>query len=78
MFIERHKFFRWTPRTAWITFAYAAVVPLAFFWLGSRTEVSVCPAAEDRSSCTSGQVRDAGKAKGGHYRGVVIRRGAGL
>ncbi|KAK0623340.1 hypothetical protein B0T14DRAFT_564713 [Immersiella caudata] len=24
---NRHKYFRWTPRTAWITFVYVAVVP---------------------------------------------------
>lgn len=24
---NRYKYFRWTPRTAWITFCYVAVVP---------------------------------------------------
>ncbi|KAK0722855.1 hypothetical protein B0T26DRAFT_704311 [Lasiosphaeria miniovina] len=24
---NRYKYFRWTPRTAWITFMYVAVVP---------------------------------------------------
>ncbi|KAF2735680.1 hypothetical protein EJ04DRAFT_511629 [Polyplosphaeria fusca] len=27
MVVNRHKYFRWTPRTAWITFAYVVLVP---------------------------------------------------
>ncbi|KAJ4288569.1 hypothetical protein N0V90_011806 [Kalmusia sp. IMI 367209] len=27
MTVNRHKYFRWTGRTAWITFAYAIIVP---------------------------------------------------
>ncbi|KAI8966223.1 NADH:ubiquinone oxidoreductase 6.6kD subunit [Daldinia sp. FL1419] len=30
MTTNRHKFFRWTPRTARITFMYAVVVPVIF------------------------------------------------
>ena len=38
MLINRHKFFRWTPRTAWITIAYVLIVPGIFFEIGRRTE----------------------------------------
>ncbi|KAL1967409.1 hypothetical protein VTN77DRAFT_3194 [Rasamsonia byssochlamydoides] len=24
---NRYKYFRWTPRTAWLTFVYAALIP---------------------------------------------------
>ena len=37
---NRHKYFRWTPRTAWITFAYIVAVPAAFGYVGFMTDVS--------------------------------------
>ena len=37
---NRWKYFRWTPRTAWITFVYAAVVPSVLGYVGYVTEVS--------------------------------------
>ena len=37
---NRYKYFRWTPRTAWITFVYVAVVPSIIGYVGYVTEVS--------------------------------------
>ena len=37
---NRWKYFRWTPRTAWITFVYVAVVPSVLGYVGYVTEVS--------------------------------------
>ena len=37
---NRFKYFRWTPRTAWITFVYVAVVPSVLGYIGYVTEVS--------------------------------------
>lgn len=42
MFVGRHQFFRWTPRTTWLTFTYVIAVPAAFLYMGFKTEVS-CP-----------------------------------
>ena len=39
MYVKRHEYFRWTPRTAWLTIAYVVVVPGALLYLGYRTEV---------------------------------------
>ena len=36
----RHQYFRWTPRTAWINFAYVIVVPSIFGYMGYVTDVS--------------------------------------
>lgn len=41
MTVNRHKYFRWTPRTAWLTFAYVVVVPTILGTAGYMTEVSV-------------------------------------
>lgn len=38
---NRHKYFRWTPRTAWITVAYVLVVPTMVGILAYKTDVSV-------------------------------------
>ncbi|KAI0430480.1 NADH:ubiquinone oxidoreductase 6.6kD subunit [Xylaria sp. FL1042] len=35
---NRHKYFRWTPRTAGITFAYAVVVPFIFGVIAYQTD----------------------------------------
>ena len=40
MSANRFKYFRWTPRTAWITFVYVAVVPSVLGYIGYVTEVS--------------------------------------
>ncbi|KAF8462048.1 NADH:ubiquinone oxidoreductase 6.6kD subunit [Kalaharituber pfeilii] len=35
---NRYKYFRWTPRTAKITFAYVVVVPSILLWVAYGTE----------------------------------------
>ncbi|KAI5805627.1 NADH:ubiquinone oxidoreductase 6.6kD subunit, partial [Peziza echinospora] len=35
---NRYKYFRWTPRTAKITFAYVVVVPGLLGWLAYATK----------------------------------------
>lgn len=40
MTTNRYKYFRWTPRTAWITFVYVAVVPSIFGYFAYTTDVS--------------------------------------
>ncbi|CAK1361943.1 hypothetical protein CBER1_09602 [Cercospora berteroae] len=27
MYVKRHEYFKWTPRTAWITFTYVMAIP---------------------------------------------------
>ncbi len=36
---NRWKYFRWTPRTAWLTFVYAVAVPSAIGYVGFVTDV---------------------------------------
>jgi hypothetical protein len=40
MTTNRHKYFRWTRRTAWISFAYVILVPAMLGTAGYMTEVS--------------------------------------
>lgn len=35
----RYKYFRWTPRTAWITFVYTTLVPGALGYVAYKTDV---------------------------------------
>lgn len=41
MYTNRYKYFRWTPRTAWINFVYVVAVPSAVAYLGWATDVSL-------------------------------------
>ena len=41
MYTNRHKYFRWTPRTAWITLAYVVLVPSMVGYIGYVTDVSI-------------------------------------
>ncbi len=43
MYVKRHEFFRWTPRTAWLSFVYVFAVPSCFLYLAYGTEVSRDP-----------------------------------
>jgi hypothetical protein len=43
MYVKRHEYFRWTPRTAWLSFAYVIAVPSAFLYMAFKTEVSAPP-----------------------------------
>ncbi|KAK1768484.1 hypothetical protein QBC33DRAFT_535129 [Phialemonium atrogriseum] len=38
MITNRHKYFRWTPRTAGITFAYVVVIPGIVGYLAYKTD----------------------------------------
>ncbi|KAI5279357.1 hypothetical protein KEM52_004417, partial [Ascosphaera acerosa] len=38
--INRVKYFKWTPRTAWITFVYAALVPGILGTIAYKQDVS--------------------------------------
>jgi len=40
MYTNRHKYFRWTPRTAWLTIAYMVLIPGMFGYMGYVTDVS--------------------------------------
>jgi hypothetical protein len=40
MTTNRHKYFRWTRRTAWLSFAYVILVPAMLGTAGYMTEVS--------------------------------------
>jgi hypothetical protein len=40
MQVNRYKYFRWTTRTAWISFAYVVAVPSVIGYLGYVTDVS--------------------------------------
>jgi len=33
---NRYKYFRWTPRTAWVTFVYVALVPSIIGYIGYK------------------------------------------
>lgn len=49
MFVNRHKYFRWTPRTTWLTFAYVIAFPTFIGYWAYTTDVS-----EDKLSCGLG------------------------
>ncbi|GAB7366485.1 hypothetical protein MBLNU230_g8278t1 [Neophaeotheca triangularis] len=38
MYVKRHEYFRWTPRTAWITVAYVIAAPGALLYAAFGTE----------------------------------------
>lgn len=40
MVVNRHKYFRWTKRTAFLTTMYVVVVPATLGYFGYITEVS--------------------------------------
>lgn len=39
MYVKRHEYFRWTPRTAWLTITYVIAVPSVFLYYGWTTDV---------------------------------------
>jgi hypothetical protein len=49
MVVNRHKYFRWTKRTAWISFAYVILVPAMLGTAGYMTDVSGVVAGEVRA-----------------------------
>ncbi len=40
MMVNRYKYFRWTPRTAWISFVYIVAIPASIGFLGYQQDVS--------------------------------------
>lgn len=42
MMVDRYKYFRWTGRTAWITFAYVVAFPTLIGYYAYTTDVSTC------------------------------------
>ena len=49
MTANRYKYFRWTPRTAWITFVYVGLIPGLLGVVAYSTDVSAIPAQHSRS-----------------------------
>ena len=45
MMKTRHHYFRWTPRTAKITFIYVGVIPAIMGYIAYKTDVSLAAAA---------------------------------
>ena len=48
MYVKRHQYFKWTPRTAWLSFAYVFAVPSVFMYMSYANEVSE-PRVEPRA-----------------------------
>lgn len=40
MYVKRHEYFRWTPRTARITITYVVLIPSIFMYMAFHYEVS--------------------------------------
>ncbi|KAH9819870.1 NADH:ubiquinone oxidoreductase 66kD subunit [Teratosphaeria destructans] len=38
MFVKRHEYFRWTPRTAWLTVIYVLAIPAGVTYVAYGTE----------------------------------------
>ncbi|KAK3699780.1 hypothetical protein LTR37_016289 [Vermiconidia calcicola] len=38
MYVKRHEYFRWTPRTAWLSFIYVMAVPAVGLYFAYKTE----------------------------------------
>ena len=80
MYVKRHEYFRWTPRTAWLTFVYVAAIPSAFLYLAYSTEVSITLPTQGivRRAFTDaiilGQIRLAREAKRRYNCGVLVMR----
>ena len=77
MYVKRHEYFRWTPRTAWLTFTYVFAIPSLFGYMAWTTEVC-CPRMSNGGKNLSGWGADAcGRVQGkymlrGKLRGDTI------
>lgn len=74
MYVNRHKYFRWTPRTAWLTVTYVLLVPGAFLYMGYKTDVSSCQGTRmfvHGTDSEVGQMEHARQASGRHYLGIL-------
>ena len=67
MIVNRHKYFRWTRRTAFLTTMYVVVVPATLGYFGYITEVSCKKRGEvAKLMWDTGQVGDAWEEEGGY------------
>jgi hypothetical protein len=41
MYVHRHEYFRWTPKTAWNSFAFIVVIPAITAYIAYRWDVRV-------------------------------------
>lgn len=41
MYVKRHEYFRWTPRTAWLSLAYMAIIPGISLYAAYKIDVSL-------------------------------------
>jgi hypothetical protein len=67
MFVNRHKYFRWTRRTAGITFAYVIAFPAFIGYLAYTTDVSAPERAQRNKLTLAGKMGYERKAEGRHY-----------
>jgi hypothetical protein len=68
MMVNRHKYFRWTGRTARITFAYMVAFPAFIGYLAYTTDVSSLGTTGEALLMRSiGQVGYAGEEEGRYY-----------
>ncbi|CAF9906681.1 MAG: hypothetical protein GOMPHAMPRED_004866 [Gomphillus americanus] len=66
MIENRHKYFRWTPRTAWLTITYVFLVPGALGYLGYVTDVRASISVTRQQLTSPGQVQYESEAKRRH------------
>jgi hypothetical protein len=66
MFLNRHKYFRWTSRTARITFAYVVAFPALIGYLAYTTDVREYWNIGTFTDTSIGQVGYERKAERGH------------
>jgi len=73
MMVNRHKYFRWTGRTARITFAYMVAFPAFIGYLAYTTDVRSLGIreGEDLLMHALGQVGYEGEEEGRYYCGVL-------
>jgi hypothetical protein len=84
---NRYKYFKWTPKTARVTFAYVFLIPSIFLYIGYKTEVcslSHSYLSHDRlwrkllnggllmRSAFIGKIRIQEQTERRSYRGVVV------
>ena len=67
MTVNRHKYFRWTKRTALLNIAYVIVVPATLGYFGYITEVSGRNAWELRRGLMLDRASGICAVRGGRY-----------
>ena len=74
MTVNRHKYFRWTPRTARLTFIYVVLVPGIMGYTGYQLEVSCTSGDKGGRLMGVGQMANAREAEGRFDLGVLEER----